>query len=110
MKNIIVALMIVGCIVGFVYLIRSCEYKETKEYDIVSARVWQDKEESGVFTTKVNTTTYIEIIYKTEDNFEKINVKPDVAFIENETKVVHMKGHFSPMVYMTTEYYKALFK
>lgn len=110
MKKIITALLIIGCIVGIVYLVKSSEYRDTKEYGIVSARVWVDKQESGVFTTKVNTTTHVEIIYKTNDNYEKINVVPNDIFIEPETKVVHKKGHLSPMIYMTTEFYQSLFK
>lgn len=108
--KIITVIIFTAFIIGTICLFKSCEYKETQEYEIVSARVWEDIEERGVFTTKKEVTTYIEIIYKTEDNYEKINVYPNSIFIEPETKVVHKKGRLSPMVYMTTDYYETLFK
>lgn len=109
MKKVVLIFLTVAVIVLLGKMISSHEYKETNEYEIVSSRVWEYKEESGVFTTKTNITTYVEIIYETDGNYEKINVKPYDIFIEPKTIVLCKKGNLTPRVYMTKDYYNSLF-
>jgi hypothetical protein len=87
-----------------------CGYEETKTYDIISSRVWVQITESGTFTTKTNSTTYIEIIYKNAEGFQKVDKIPVQITIGDTTKVVEEKGELYPDFYMTTDYYNQLFK
>lgn len=87
----------------------ACGYEETKTYEITSARLWEEKYEHGVFAKKTDITEYIEVIYKTEDGYGKINEYINHIEISDENVVKEEIGEFSPSVYMTIELYEGLF-
>ena len=104
MRRLVVVILTILVVIN----LNGCGYEETKEYDIVSARAWEEKEETGTFTTKVNTTTYIEVIYQTEEGFKKIDRTQSNIYIDNYSKVIHEEGRLIPRVYMTSDYYNSL--
>ena len=100
-------------ILAIAFLLFGCGCEETKEYELLTLRMYEEIEEDGLFTTKRNSTWYIEYTYKTE-NGVKIYAFPaswnHEYEIGEENKVVLYEGDFYPTLVITLDKYKELFE
>ena len=88
----------------------ACGYESTQEYDLITIRKYVERDESGVFTTKVNETTYIEISYQTPDGIKTVkNLSDSYVYVSEETKVIENEGDLYPKVYLTVDDYNKLY-
>ena len=97
----VIALLLVGC-----------GYEETKEYEVLSVRIYETVSESGTFTTKQNVDRYIEYTYKTEEGIKVKRVNESYISdweIGEENKVVCEEGKAYPILYITLETYEELY-
>ena len=94
-------------------LLVGCGYEETKEYELLTVRRYSETTESGTFTTKKDTTWYIEFTYQTEEGIQRYDFDETITsymHISEENKVVLEKGDFSPTLHITMEKYKELYE
>ena len=94
-------------------LLVGCGYVETKEYELLTVRRYSETTESGTFTTKKDTTWYIEFTYQTEEGIQKDNIYETTDYylvLGDENKVVLEKGDISPTLHITLEKYKELYE
>ena len=94
------------------FLLVGCGYEETKEYELLTVRIYETVSESGTFTTKQNVDRYIEYTYKTEEGTKVKRVNESYITdwkIGEENKVVCEEGKRNPILYITMEKYKELY-
>ena len=96
-------------IIFVLYTLTGCGYEETQECELLTIRMFTVESESGIFTTKTEDNTYIEISYKTKDGIETCTCYTSDVEVSDETKVVEKKGDLSPTIYLTPKDYNDLY-
>lgn len=108
MKKITTALLILV----ITFSLFGCGYEETKEYELLTIRRYEEIEEDGLITTKSNSTWFIEYTYNTENGIKRYSFDESFDFyyeISEENKVVLEENDFSPTLHITLEMYKDLY-
>lgn len=103
-KNITLAIIIV-----IVCIMTGCGYESTKEYELLTIRMYTETEQSGIFTTKTEEHTYIEVSYQRPDGIVTRTCYPDDIRVSEDTKVVEEEGYMIPKIFLTPEDYNELY-
>ena len=113
MKKIKILLSLILLVSVMTTILVGCNYdEETKEYELLTVRRYQDVKEKGLFTTKKDVEWRIEYTYKTETGIEKYDFEEKWDFymeISEENKVVLEKEDAYPTLHITLDKYKELY-
>lgn len=104
-----IILLVITCLL--VCILTGCGYgyESTKEYELLTIRLYTEKSQSGIFTTKTDEKTKIEISYKTDNGIITETLSTNDIEVSEETKVIEKKGNVFPTICLTKDDYNELY-